>query len=142
MRHKKIQTNALQAASELAQGVIYKSSLSTSWTCPRYILKRGKETWDKTRKNWHILAEGDDIPPPMKRFNDMKLPGPILGFLKERNIRRPTPIQMQGLPVALAGRDMVGIAFTGSVSTLIWEAFSCHLSRLSSYFSSIKLCEG
>lgn len=54
----------------------------------------------------------------MKRFNDMKLPAPVLDLLKERNIRRPTPIQMQGLPVALGGRDMVGIAFTGSVSAL------------------------
>ena len=140
----KIQTNALQAASELAQGVIYKTSLPTSWTCPRYILKQGKDVWNKTRKNWHILAEGVDIPPPMKRFEDMKLPAPILGFLKERNIRRPTPIQMQGLPVALAGRDMVGIAFTGSVSTPLMKIlpFIFQILAESYVLSSVKLCTG
>ena len=117
----KVQTNALQAASELAQGVTYTDSLPTSWTCPRYILEQGEEAWSKMRKNWHILVEGNDCPPPMKTFTDMKFPKPILDFLHGRNIRRPTPIQMQGLPVALAGRDMVGIAFTGSGKTMTFS---------------------
>ncbi len=117
----KVQTNALQAASELAHGVKYTESLPTSWTCPRYILKQGDEVWSKMRKNWHILVEGDDCPPPMKTFTDMKFPRPILDYLHERNIKRPTPIQMQGLPVALAGRDMVGIAFTGSGKTMTFS---------------------
>ncbi len=117
----KVQTNALQAASELAHGVTYTDSLPTSWTCPRYILEQGEEAWTKMRKNWHILVEGNDIPPPMKTFTDMKFPRPILDYLQGKNIRRPTPIQMQGLPVALAGRDMVGIAFTGSGKTMTFS---------------------
>ncbi len=117
----KVQTNALQAASELAHGVTYTESLPTSWTCPKYILNQGEEVWSKIRKNWHILVEGYDAPPPMKSFADMKFPRPILDFLQGRNIRRPTPIQMQGLPVALAGRDMVGIAFTGSGKTMTFS---------------------
>lgn len=117
----KVQTNALQAASELAKGVIYAESLPTSWTCPRHILEQGEAGWNKIRKNWHILVEGFDPPPPMKSFEDMRFPNPILDFLKARNIKRPTPIQMQGLPVALAGRDMVGIAFTGSGKTMTFS---------------------
>jgi len=117
----KVQTNALQAASELAHGVVYNESLPTSWICPKHILNQGEEGWNKIRKNWHILVEGFDPPPPMKSFEDMRFPNPILEFLKERNIKRPTPIQMQGLPVALAGRDMVGIAFTGSGKTMTFS---------------------
>ena len=117
----KVQTNALQAASELAHGVVYAESLPTSWTCPPHILNQGEEGWNKIRKNWHILVEGFDPPPPMKSFEDMKFPSPILEFLKEKNIKRPTPIQMQGLPVSLAGRDMVGIAFTGSGKTMTFS---------------------
>lgn len=48
----------------------------------------------------------------------MKIPKPILKYLKAKGIKRPTPIQMQGLPAAFAGRDMIGIAFTGSGKTL------------------------
>jgi len=117
----KVQTNALQAASELARGVVYRQSLPTSWKCPRRIVDRGEAAWDEVRKNWHILAEGFDCPPPMKTFTDMKFPPAIVDFLKERGIKRPTPIQMQGLPVALAGRDMVGIAFTGSGKTMTFS---------------------
>jgi len=34
--------------------------------------------------------------------------------LAEKGIKRPTPIQIQGIPAALAGRDIIGISFTGS----------------------------
>merc|ERR1719198_2937883 len=38
--------------------------------------------------------------------------------LNRVGFREPTPIQVVGWPVALAGRDMVGIAETGSGKTL------------------------
>jgi ATP-dependent RNA helicase DDX41 len=114
----KVQTNALQAASEVAGGVVYKEAMPTSWTVPRYILEQGEAAWQAVRDEWHMEVEGEDMPPPLKRFVDMKFPKPILDFLKEKGIKKPTPIQMQGLPVALAGRDMIGIAFTGSGKTL------------------------
>lgn len=34
--------------------------------------------------------------------------------LEGKGIKRPTPIQMQATPAILAGRDIIGIAFTGS----------------------------
>jgi ATP-dependent RNA helicase DDX41 len=117
----KVQTNALQAASELAQGVIYKEPMATSWTAPRTVLAQGEAGFDLIRQKWHILVEGENLPPPIKTFKEMKFPQPILEALKEKNIRRPTPIQMQGLPVALSGRDMVGIAFTGSGKTMTFS---------------------
>jgi ATP-dependent RNA helicase DDX41 len=117
----KVQTNALQAASELAKGVVYTEPMPSTWTVPRYILKQGPEVWEQTRKEWHMEVEGSDVPPPMKRFKDMKFPKPLLDALEEKKIKRPTPIQMQGLPVALAGRDMVGIAFTGSGKTITFS---------------------
>eukprot|EP00584_Thalassiosira_punctigera_P020301 CAMPEP_0172552846 /NCGR_PEP_ID=MMETSP1067-20121228/47227_1 /TAXON_ID=265564 ORGANISM="Thalassiosira punctigera, Strain Tpunct2005C2" /NCGR_SAMPLE_ID=MMETSP1067 /ASSEMBLY_ACC=CAM_ASM_000444 /LENGTH=724 /DNA_ID=CAMNT_0013340915 /DNA_START=39 /DNA_END=2213 /DNA_ORIENTATION=+ len=113
-----VQTNALQAASELAEGVKYKSSLPTGWRCPRKILEEGEAEWEKIREKWHILVEGSDCPPPIRSFAAMAFPKPILDVLKAKNVKRPTPIQMQGLTVALSGRDMVGIAFTGSGKTL------------------------
>ena len=117
----KVQTNALQAASDLAKGLVYTEPMPSTWTVPRYILAQGEEVWEKTRKEWHMEVEGFDIPPPLKRFKDMKFPRPLLEALEEKNIKRPTPIQMQGLPVALAGRDMVGIAFTGSGKTITFS---------------------
>ena len=121
-----VQTNALQAASEVASGKIYSKPMPSTWTVPRYLLEQGEDEWTKICQQWHMEVEGIDIPPPMKRFKDMKFPAPILKSLVAKNIQRPTPIQMQGLPVALAGRDMVGIAFTGSGKTLTFSFTARH----------------
>ena len=62
----------------------------------------------RTAEQWHIIVEGVDVPPPIKTFKEMKFPDPILNELKNRSIARPTPIQIQGLPVILSGRDIIG----------------------------------
>jgi len=103
----KVQTNALQAASELAKGIQYTDSMPSSWTCPRYILDQGKDAWEKIRKEWHMEVEGVDVPPPCKRFVDMKFAPPILEVLKRKGIKRPTPIQMQGLTVVRSDTDYI-----------------------------------
>ena len=78
-----VQTNALQAASELAEGVKYKVSLPTGWRCPYKILKEGESEWEKIRKKWHILVEGTNCPPPIRSFTDMGYPKPIIEVLKK-----------------------------------------------------------
>ena len=95
----KVQTNALQAASELAKGIKYTNPMPATWTCPEYILKQGETVWEKIRKEWHMEVEGTDVPPPCKQFVDMKFAPPILEVLKRKGIKKPTPIQMQGLTV-------------------------------------------
>jgi ATP-dependent RNA helicase DDX41 len=76
-----VQTNALQAASEVASGKVYADPMPSTWTVPKYILEQGEEEWNKIRQEWHMDVEGNDIPPPMKRFKDMRLPAPILTAL-------------------------------------------------------------
>jgi hypothetical protein len=66
------------------------------------------------RKKWHIIVEGENAPPPIKKFKDMRFPPSIMTALALKKITKPTPIQIQGIPVVLSGRDMIGIAFTGS----------------------------
>jgi ATP-dependent RNA helicase DDX41 len=116
-----VQTNALQSNEEIAQGVRYVESIKTSWTPPHYISQQPEEAHDAIRKKWHILIEGENCPPPIKSFNEMKFPASILQALQRKNIAKPTPIQVQGLPALLAGRDIVGIAFTGSGKTLTFS---------------------
>jgi len=51
------------------------------------------------------------------RFSDFGLAEPILRALNARNHVVPTPIQEQAIPELLAGRDMLGIAQTGTGKT-------------------------
>jgi superfamily II DNA/RNA helicase len=50
-------------------------------------------------------------------FQDFGLADPISRALKEENYLTPTPIQTQTIPLALTGRDVVGIAQTGTGKT-------------------------
>ncbi|KAH8952788.1 hypothetical protein BDL97_09G103300 [Sphagnum fallax] len=110
----------LMSVRELAKGILYTEPMQTGWKPPLTIRSLSDKERDDIRKQWHILVEGEDIPPPTKNFKDMRLPDPILRLLKSKGITRPTPIQVQGLPVILSGRDMIGIAFTGSGKTLVF----------------------
>ncbi|KAF9051136.1 P-loop containing nucleoside triphosphate hydrolase protein [Hymenopellis radicata] len=108
----------LASDMELAKGIQYTESIKTSWRPPRYIRDRTLEEHERIRDKYHILVEGEDIPPPIEHFQDMKIPDPIIQFLKSNRIVSPTPIQLQGIPAAFSGRDLIGIAFTGSGKTL------------------------
>ena len=53
----------------------------------------------------------------MTSFNDFGLAEPILRALAEEKYVTPTPIQSQTVPLVLAGRDVIGIAQTGTGKT-------------------------
>jgi ATP-dependent RNA helicase DDX41 len=116
-----VQTNALQSNEEIADGRKYTESLKTSWTAPRYLLDQPEEVHETMRAKWHILVEGEGCPPPIKSFKEMKFPKCVLDTLAKKGIARPTPIQVQGIPALLSGRDIIGIAFTGSGKTLTFS---------------------
>ncbi len=53
----------------------------------------------------------------MHDFTGLGLAAPILSSLARANYSRPTPIQAQAIPSILAGRDVLGIAQTGTGKT-------------------------
>ncbi len=53
----------------------------------------------------------------MTHFNDLGLAKPLLKALAEENYTTPTPIQAQAIPSVLEGRDLLGIAQTGTGKT-------------------------
>lgn len=134
---------ALMGVAELAKGIQYEEPIKTSWTPPKYVLEQPPFVHDGVRHRMKILVDGENIPPPLKTFKDMKFPKPILLGLSRRGIKKPTPIQIQGelfffkflfsffnyyfcsflllgIPTILSGRDLIGIAFTGSGKTLVF----------------------
>lgn len=113
-----VQKVALVSAQERAEGIRYTEVMQTTWKPPKFIANMTPDECDTVRKKWHILVEGEDIPPPIKSFEYMRFPPAIMAALKAKNILRPTPIQVQAIPCILAGRDIIGIAFTGSGKTV------------------------
>ncbi|KAG0441412.1 ATP-dependent RNA helicase DBP2 [Dictyocoela muelleri] len=73
----------------------------------------------KFRKENEMTVKGTDIPSPVFSFTDVEFFNKsVHKTFTESGFSSPTPIQSQGWPMALAGRDMVGIAQTGSGKTL------------------------
>lgn len=111
---------ALMGVAELAKGIQYEDPIKTSWKPPKYMRSMSAHKCDEIRTKLRILVEGEDVPVPIRSFKEMKFPKSILTCLDKKNIKKPTPIQVQGIPTVLSGRDLIGIAFTGSGKTLVF----------------------
>ena len=53
----------------------------------------------------------------MGNFKDFELKGSILRAIQEMGFEEPTPIQGEAIPVVLAGKDIIGLAQTGTGKT-------------------------
>ena len=53
----------------------------------------------------------------MNNFTQLGLSKPILAALAAKNYTQPTPIQRDAIPIVLQGRDLLGIAQTGTGKT-------------------------
>lgn len=70
------------------------------------------------RKENEMSCIGKDIPKPITTFDEAGFPDYVLSEVKAQGFPKPTAIQCQGWPMASSGRDMIGIAATGSGKTL------------------------
>ena len=75
-----------------------------------------KDFWVK----YDIQVHGKDAPLPLLHMNSYDWPQSIQQALEADGFSEPTPIQCQGWPIVLSGRDMVGVAQTGSGKTLCY----------------------
>ncbi|XP_055602221.1 uncharacterized protein LOC129751011 [Uranotaenia lowii] len=79
-----------------------------------------QEEVNEVLTKFEITLKGRNIPRPSVLFQDASLPDNIMAEMNRQGFSNPTPIQSQGMPIALSGRDMVGIAQTGSGKTLAY----------------------
>ena len=72
------------------------------------------------RRVKEITVSGNNIPRPVQTFDEAGFPKYVMDEVKAQGFAAPTAIQSQGWPMALSGRDVVGIAETGSGKTLTY----------------------
>mmetsp|Transcript_33053 Transcript_33053/g.77296 ORF Transcript_33053/g.77296 Transcript_33053/m.77296 type:complete len:475 (-) Transcript_33053:208-1632(-) len=79
----------------------------------------GDEEWADDEKVRTIAGESVE---PWKTFDaccgPWKFPNGLMNFLKDAGFKCPTPIQAHTWPVLLNGKDVIGVAKTGSGKTL------------------------
>jgi len=70
------------------------------------------------RAGKQIVILGDAVPKPCLTFEEASMPEYVLSEVMKQGFDKPTPIQSQGWPMALKGKNMVGVSATGSGKTL------------------------
>ncbi|KAJ4855207.1 DEAD/DEAH box helicase domain-containing protein [Trichoderma breve] len=65
-----------------------------------------------------IKVNGKDVPKPVQKWAQCGLTRQTLDVIGSLGFEKPTPIQMQALPALMSGRDVVGVAKTGSGKTM------------------------
>lgn len=87
---------------------------------------REKERNEMTERDWRIFKEdynisfkGSGVSPalPVRKWEEALLPKALGKAVRDMGFKTPSPIQMAAIPVGLDGRDLIGIAETGSGKT-------------------------
>ncbi|KAF6762360.1 pre-mRNA-processing ATP-dependent RNA helicase PRP5 [Ephemerocybe angulata] len=65
-----------------------------------------------------IKIRGIDCPKPVIKWSHFGLPASCLDVIKRLNYTAPTSIQAQAIPAIMSGRDVIGVAKTGSGKTI------------------------
>ncbi|MBN3279372.1 DDX59 helicase, partial [Polyodon spathula] len=82
-----------------------------------FISSLTEEQVERLKQELGIVVQGQDITRPVIEFEHCGFPDHLNGNLKRGGYEVPTPIQMQMIPVGLAGRDVIASADTGSGKT-------------------------
>lgn len=114
---KKATLQAL-AASWNTQGQPFKTDFLGTYACSNLFAA------NLARENMGIVVQSDAscprfTPAPMQRWSEMHiLPSWIGKSLQEQKWEAPMPVQAQAFPILLGGRNLIGIAQTGSGKTI------------------------
>ena len=84
------------------------------------VSSRSERDVEAFRREKQIAVQGRNVPRPVETFDEAGFPSYVMGEVKAQGFSAPTAIQSQGWPMALSGRDVVGIAETGSGKTLTY----------------------
>lgn len=86
------------------------------WT-DKAVLAMTPRDWRIFREDFQIFIRGGRVPNPMRIWAEGTLPWELLEAIHKVGYARPTPIQMQAIPIACEMRDMIAVAETGSGKT-------------------------
>jgi ATP-dependent RNA helicase DDX23/PRP28 len=107
----------LMARSRVAgYEAINKESNEKHWSMKK-LENMTERDWRIFKEDYSISVKGTNVPHPLRNWKESTIPSPILKVIDQIGYRDPTPIQRQAIPIAIQGRDIIGVAETGSGKT-------------------------
>ncbi|KAI5304920.1 mRNA splicing protein prp28 [Ascosphaera pollenicola] len=90
--------------------------LEAHWSEKRLDQMRERD-WRIFKEDFSISTKGGSVPNPMRSWAESGLPQNLLQIVDQIGYVEPSPIQRASIPIALANRDLIGVAVTGSGKT-------------------------
>lgn len=90
--------------------------LEAHWSEKRLDQMRERD-WRIFKEDFNISTKGGSVPNPMRSWAESGLPQNLLQIVDKIGYIEPSPIQRASIPIALANRDLIGVAVTGSGKT-------------------------
>merc|ERR1719414_93877 len=120
--HPYVRQALLQSGTSRASELVELNSRLASLTLRLFatspsVLSEDDDKVAEFFKEHSIRVTGEEVPSPVFSFEESAIPNNILKHVLNQ-FGKPTPIQSQALPIALEGKNMVGIGQTGSGKTL------------------------
>ncbi|CAK56549.1 unnamed protein product (macronuclear) [Paramecium tetraurelia] len=75
---------------------------------------------EKIKREYQIHVKGNNVPKPIISFGHLQLDQKLVNKIVAQNFEKPTAIQSQALPCVLSGRNVIGVAKTGSGKTIAY----------------------
>ncbi|KAE9003376.1 DEAD-box ATP-dependent RNA helicase 21 [Phytophthora rubi] len=93
-------------------------TMGTHWS-EKSLDEMKERDWRIFREDFDITLKGGRAPNPLRKWDEAGnlLPDAVFKAIKDLGFERPSPIQMQAIPIGLQKRDIIGIAETGSGKT-------------------------
>ncbi|TMW55689.1 hypothetical protein Poli38472_010571 [Pythium oligandrum] len=92
-------------------------TMGTHWS-EKPLADMKERDWRIFREDFDITIKGGRAPNPLRKWEEaLGVPEAVFQAIRELGFERPSPIQMQGIPIGLERRDVIGIAETGSGKT-------------------------
>jgi len=73
--------------------------------------------WRIFKEDFNISLKGGRLPLPIRNWEEADLPKSLFKAIQKIGYTKPSPIQMASIPIGLSGRDVIGVAETGSGKT-------------------------
>ncbi|TSW35251.1 putative ATP-dependent RNA helicase DDX59 [Bagarius yarrelli] len=106
------------ASAALPEQTLNTAGLSYAYQQDDFITDLTEDQVERVKKELEIVTEGQNVPRPIIEFEHCRFPEALKMNLKKAGYEAPTPVQMQMVPVGLAGRDVIATADTGSGKTV------------------------
>lgn len=91
------------------------------------VTERARAEVEAYHRKHEVAVRGHDAPSTVFEFNEVGFPSYITTEMARQGFKQPTVIQASAWPIAMSGRDLVGIAQTGSGNFL--QSCEIHLTH-------------